>query len=140
MTKDVRTHSTKIEVSEPVPSEVAVGAEIILKVKVSCDAGCDLRGLPVKVTAPDGVVVTSEPATHDAEINETKTITLMSPQRVGEHAWSVVFPPHEIEGVLHEQSTLPISVRTTPHTTSLAVWDIPSPVVMGDRFEIKVGA
>ena len=27
-----------------------------------------------------------------------------------------------------------------PHATSLAVWDIPSPVVIGTLFEIKVGA
>ena len=140
MTKDARTHSTTVEVSEPVPSEVAVGAEIVLKVKVSCDAGCDLRGMPVKVTAPDGVVLTIALATHNAEINETEAITLMAPQRVGEHAWSVVFAPHEVDGILHEAKTLPISVRTRPHTTSLAVWAIPSPVVMGERFGIKVGA
>jgi hypothetical protein len=140
MTKDARAHSTTIEVSESVPSEVAIGADIILKVKVSCDAGCDLHGMPVKITAPDGVVATSALATQAAEINETEAITLMAPQRVGEHAWSIVFPAHEFEGVLHEQSTLSMSVRTRPHATSLAVWAIPSPVVTGERFGIKVGA
>ena len=56
-----------------------------------------------------------------------KPSRLMAPQRVGEHAWSIVFPAHEFEGVLHEQSTLSMSVRTRPHATSLAVWAIPSP-------------
>jgi hypothetical protein len=59
---------------------------------------------------------------------------------VGEHVWSIRFPAHESEGILHEECTLPVSVRTKPHGTSLAVWAIPSPVVMGERFTIKVGA
>ena len=140
MTKDVRTHSTKIEVSGDVPSEVAVGAEIILKVKVSCDAGCDLRGTPVKIAAPDGEAVMSELATCDAGINETADIALKAPQQVGEHVWSVAFAPREADGVLHEAKTIPVSVRTRPQATSLALWEIPSPVVMGERFGIKVGA
>src|SRR5207244_254664 len=134
------THSTTIELSGAVPSEVAVGADIILKVKVSCPAGCDLRGMPVKVTAPDGVAVASEIATCDAGINETADVTLKAPQQVGEHVLSVVFAPHEADGVLHEAKALPVSVRTRPHATSLAVWAVPSPVVMGERFGIKVGA
>src|SRR5438093_13225580 len=140
MTKDVQTHSTTIEVGGDVPSEVAVGADVVLKVKVSCPAGCDLRGMPVKVTAPDGAELTSELATCDAGINESAEIKLKTPQRVGEHVWRVVLAPHEVDGVLHEAKTLPVSVKTRPHATSLAVWAIPSPVVMGERFKIKVGA
>jgi uncharacterized membrane protein len=140
MTKDVRTHSTKIEMSGDVPSEVAVGAEIVLKVKVSCEAGCDLRGTPVKIATPDDVAVTSELATCDAGINETADIALKAPHQVGEHVWSVSFAPHEADGILHEPKTLPVSVKTRPQSTSLAVWDIPSPVVTGERFGIKVGA
>ena len=48
------THATTIEVIEPAPPEVAAGVEIVLKVKVSCAAGCDLGGMPVKITAADG--------------------------------------------------------------------------------------
>jgi len=140
MTEEVHTHLTTIEVGEPVPSELAVGADIILKLKVSCAAGCDMRGVPVEVTAPDGEVMTSELASFDARINETGEIALKAPLWVGEHVWSVSFPPHESEGGVHEQKTLSICVRTKPHATSLAVWAIPSPVVMGERFNVKVGA
>ena len=133
-------HATTIEVDAPVPSAVAVGAAIALKVKVSCAAGCDLRGMPVNIVAPDGVPVTHELAIHVAGISETGDITLRAPPRIGEHVWSISFPPHERAGILHEQSTLTIAVRTNPLASSLAVWDIPSPVVMGDRFTIKVGA
>jgi hypothetical protein len=41
---------------------------------------------------------------------------------------------------VHEESTLPVRFRTHPHGTSLAVWSIPSSVVRGERFGIKVGA
>jgi hypothetical protein len=127
-------------VSGTVSSEVAVGGDIILKVKVSCSAGCDLRGMPVKVTAPDGVVVTSELAACDSGINETADITLKTPLQVGEHVWRVELAPHEIDGVFHEAKPLPVSVTAKPHATSLAVWAIPSPVVTVERFGIKVGA
>ena len=140
MTKDVRPHSTTIELSGAVPSEVAAGADIVLRVKISCTEGCDLHGLPVEITPPDGAVVASELITCDAGINETADITLKTPQQVGEHVWSVAFAPPERDGVLHEAKPLSILVQTKPHMTSLAVWDIPSPVVMGEKFKIKVGA
>src|SRR2546427_2555540 len=99
MTETAPTHFTTIEVSAPVPSEVDVGADIILKFKVSCLAGCDLRGLPVEVTGPDGVVTRSELASAEAKINETGEIVLKAPPRLGEHVWSVRFPLHDAAGV-----------------------------------------
>jgi hypothetical protein len=139
----VQTHSTNIELSEPVPPELAVGSDLVLKVKISCPAGCDLRAVPVTVTGPDGLEVTIEPPSDHEPASADVTlrdISLKAPQQVGEHVWSVRFPPHESEGALHEECTLPVCVRTTPHGTSLAVWAVPSPVVMGERFSIKVGA
>jgi hypothetical protein len=36
-------------------------------------------------------------------------------------------------------ASTPISSTVTPHTTSVVAWDIPSAIVAGDRFRIKVG-
>ena len=140
MTKDIRAHSTTIEVSGAVPPEVTAGADVVLRVKISCTEGCDLHGLPVEITPPNGAVVASELITCDAGINETDDITLKAPQQVGEHVWGVAFAPPELDGVLHEAKPLSILVHIKPHMTSLAVWDIPSPVVMSEKFKIKVGA
>ena len=143
MTKDVQTHSTILELAEPAPAEVAVGSDLALQLKVSCPMGCDLSGVPVTVTGPDGQVMTIEPrAGHELAPGEVslRTIALNAPATVGEQAWSIRFPAHASEGVVHEQCMLPVSVRTMPHATSLAVWAIPSPVVMGERFSLKVGA
>jgi hypothetical protein len=129
-------HSTRIQAGEP--SDVAVGAELVLKVTLSCPAGCDLSGVPLAVVAPDGAAATIEPA--DGAGEDVRTVALTAPRQVGEHVWRISCAPHEVGGIRHEACTLPISVRTRPHETSLAVWAIPSPVVTGRRFSIKAGA
>jgi hypothetical protein len=122
-----------------IPPDVEAGTDIALTVKVSCPSGCDLRGRPVNVVAPDGVVMARELTTYEDKINETEDFALKAPTEVGEHAWSIVFPRHETESTVHEEGCLPISFRTKPHTTSMAVWDVPSPVVMNSSFIVKVG-
>ncbi len=143
----MQTHSTIIELAEPVPSEVPVGSDLVLQVKVSCPAGCDLSGMPLTVSGPDAEVMTIEPITGDDRAADAsprddalRAIALRTPQQVGEQAWSIRFPAHASEEVVHEECMLPVCVRTRPHATSLAVWEIPSPVVMGERLRIKVGA
>src|ERR1700694_4894544 len=128
MTKEVRTHSVNMELSEPLPPEVAVGRDFVLQVKVSCGAGCDLSGMPVTVTGPDGQVAAIEPRFDQERAPEQATlreIALKAPQQAGEHLWSVRFPAHEGDGIRHEECTLPVCMRTTPHATSLAVWAVP---------------
>jgi hypothetical protein len=141
--KDGQTHSTRLELSEPAPSELPIGSDLVLRVKLSCMSGCDLGALPLAITGPDGQVVAIEaPADHDAahEDNVLRDIALKAPGTVGAHVWTIRFPPHESDGVRHEECTLPVCVTTLPHATSLAVWAVPSPVVVGERFRIKVGA
>jgi hypothetical protein len=139
MAAELRTHATTIEVTEPAPPEVAAGADIVLKVKLSCAAGCELGGIPVKVTAADGAIIESN-ISAGAAPDEATDIVLKAPGRVGEHVWTVTFGPHECAGIPHVAASLPVQISTIPNATSLAVWAIPSPVVMGERFAIKVGA
>ena len=66
--------------------------------------------------------------------------TLVAPDEAGEHRWTLVIAqPGNKEGEIIEGS-LPLVLTTVPHAASLAVWDNPSPVVRGARFEVKVGA
>jgi hypothetical protein len=83
--------------------------------------------------------MTSELATYDEKGNETEDFALTVPKQVGGYAWSVLFPRHEIESVAHEECSLPISFRAIPHKTSMAVWDVPSPVATNGSFKVKVG-
>jgi len=133
------THQTKVEMSQPVPPEFEAGADIILKVKVSCPEGCDLRAIPVSVMAADEIIGSSELAAFEDAVNETEIFTLKAPGQVGEHTWTVLFPGHEIEGTDHLEGSLAVSFTTLPHPTSMAVWDVPSPVIMNRSFKAKVG-
>jgi hypothetical protein len=134
VTADLRTHATTIEVIGPTPPEVAVGADFVLKVKVWCAAGCELDDMPLTVTAADGTVVAGVLG------HETADVTLTAPRRTGEACWNLVCGPHESAGIRHDETALPVRIDIIPHATSLAVWAIPSPVVMGENFAIKVGA
>jgi hypothetical protein len=112
-----------------------------LKVKVSCPHGCDLRERVINIVTRDGVVAGSSPLAEFAgNVNETTEFTFMAPDEVGEYSWTVVFPKEQTDDLLHEEGLLPITVRTLAHDTSLAVWGVPSPIVMGHPFRIQVGA
>jgi hypothetical protein len=139
-TKDLQIHATTIALCEPAPAELAVGSDFVLQVELSCAAGCDLGSMPVTVTDPDGLVTTIEPRADQTPSEALRDIALRAPPQPGEHVWSIRFPPHESAGLRHEECTLPVAIIIKPHATSLAVWAVPSPVVMGERFNIKVGA
>ena len=136
---EVRTHTTTIELGEPAPQEVAVGSDFVVRLKLTCAEGCDLRALPVCVVAADAKVSSSDSPGGDAE-EGIREVVLKAPSQVGEHVWTIAVGTDEIAGVIHAGEPLPIRATTKPHATSLAVWDIPTPVVIGTLFEIKVGA
>lgn len=134
-------HPTTVALSRAPAAEVDAGTDIVLKVKVSCPHGCDLRERVVNVLAPDGVVVAASRLAEFADhINETTEFAFMVPDDAGEYSWTLVFPKLEVEGLVHEEGSLPIRVRTMAHDTSLAVWGVPSPIVMDHPFRIHVGA
>ena len=135
-----RIHETNLELSQAVPPEVAVGAELAVKVKVWCPSGCDFRGGSVTVKSAKETVAIAKLTECDDGRSETSGLTIKAPGQLGEYAWSILVPRRKVRGVVHKRSALPISFRTMPHATSLAVWVNPSPVVMGHPFKIKVGA
>jgi hypothetical protein len=148
MTAVAAAHATVMTVEDV--AEVAVGAEFVLTVRVSCPAGCDLSGIPIEVMAPDNATTTVPPLYPPppagegregaADIAVARRIALKAPLRVGEHVWRLSCAAHKTSGWYHDVSLLRVPVRVRPHETSLAVWAIPSPVVTGRPFAIKVGA
>jgi hypothetical protein len=136
-----RTHPTSVALGRPPAAEVDAGTDIVLKIKVSCPFGCDLRGRVINVMAPDGAVVAGSGLAEFADnANETTEFAFRAPHEVGEYSWRLVFPEHEAGGLVHEESSFPITVRAVAHDTSLAVWGVPSPIVIGHPFRIHVGA
>ena len=139
--EEPRTHPTSVALSRPLAAEVDAGTNIVLKIKVSCPYGCDLRGRVIDVIAPGGAVVARSGLADFADhANETTDLAFMAPDEVGEHSWTLMFPKHQAEGLVHQEGSLPITVRAIAHDTSLAVWGVPSPIVIGHPFRIHVGA
>ena len=139
MANDLQRHQINLELKQAAPLAVDAGIEMSLQVEVWCPFGCDLRGRPVSVIAEGETVTTIQLQAFDEKRNNTEAFALRAPEHVGEHTWSIVFPSIETEGVLHEEGTLPVAFRTEAHRTSLAVWDVPSPVVVGSGFRAKIG-
>jgi hypothetical protein len=122
------------------PGVVDAGAEMTLRGNVSCSPLCDLRGYSLIVKDHAGAEAARIELTEfDGEANRTNELVLKAPLTVGEHTWSALCPAVEKNGTSYIESSAQISFTVTSHTTYVAAWDIPSYVVVGERFKIKVG-
>jgi hypothetical protein len=140
MARELQSHHTNTEMIQSAPQQVDAGSDIALKVKVACSSGCDLRDKAVRIIAQDGGVAKEVMLTGcEEEINETDEFAVRAPTELGEYTWSAVFPTQEEEGVAHEESAAPFSFTVRSHSTSIAVWDVPSPIGFGARYTVKVG-
>lgn len=124
----------------PLPLEVLAGKDAALVVRVSCPDRHDCTGLSIKVTGPASpeasYVLAADPDGREA----MAVIALTPPPQLGEHVFHITMPSHEIDGRLYSEAALDVLVRVMPQLTSLAVWDIPTSVVMGAAFTIRAGA
>jgi hypothetical protein len=129
----------RLELAEPVPPEVPVGADVLLQVRVS-GAARDLTGGRIEVVAGAEIVAAAMLIAFRDNFNETAAFAVRAPVGVETFSWTIRFPPQEIGGVAYEGSALPVASQTRPHCSSLAVWSVPSPARVGDRFAVMVGA
>src|SRR4029453_625175 len=112
------------------PLLVDAGAEMTLHGTVSCTPARDLRGHKLLIKDDAGADVGSIEIAHfDGETSETDEFVARAPVKAGAYIWSAVC----------EGTSSPISFSVKSHTTSVAVWDIPSAVVIGEKFRIRVG-
>lgn len=169
MTEKIQTHETTTFLVMAPPAELDAGSEMVLKVRVSCASGCKLDGKAVRIIDRDGALVKElelaspeEPhpdetlavkaapqefasdVTTPAEdttkvVNETDEFVVKSPLKPGEYAWTALFPAQENKDVLHQESSASFSFVVKPHKTSMTVWDVPSPIVLGSKFKLKAG-
>jgi len=134
-----RVHETSTSLVKPTLAEFYAGTDIPIKVRVSSPCGCDLRGNTVNIIAEGTPIRQLELVEFDGAANETEELLVRAPIDAGEYAWVVAFPAQEKDGVLHEGSSVPLSLLVKPHMASIAVWDVPSPLVVGERFKARVG-
>jgi len=128
-----------LTVNARLPIEAAAGDEIVLSAQASCPAGHDRSHLAIAFTAPDGTTTAHALAIHADGVSETASFAFRAPPRLGEHIFRLTLAQHEIAGTRYREAVLQVPVKVRPQATSLAVWDVPSPVVAGARFCIKAG-
>jgi hypothetical protein len=122
------------------PEVVDAGAEATLQAEVSCVPACDLRGHCISIQDQTGADIgTVELSTFDGRANESGGFIVKAPIQAGTYAWSAMCPPLVKEGIAYVEVSTPIHFTVKPHTTSVVVWDIPSAVVIGERFRTKIG-
>jgi len=123
----------------PLQDEFDAGADFAIVIALA-PSGPDLQGAPFKILQLDRVITSGELPELTGERHDTATITATAPAQVGAFMWTFVLPAHDVDGTHYDESSLSFSFNTRPHPTSLAVWDNPSPVVIGEPFSVKVGA
>jgi hypothetical protein len=122
------------------PGVVEAGAEMTLQGKVSCSPACDLRGHTLLIKDEAGADACSVELTEfDGKTNDTRELVVKAPARPGGYLWSAVCPAVVKGDTSYPEASTPISFTVTPHTINVVVWDIPSAIVAGERFRIKVG-
>jgi hypothetical protein len=129
-----------LEIVPPVPPEVPVASSITFIVRASCAEASDLCGGRVEIRAAGQVVAEPALVAHRDGFTQTAAIEIRAPAEIGAHGLTVVFPRQKIGEDVYEEILLPVSFRTIPHGTSLAVWAVPSPVPVGGAFSVTVGA
>jgi hypothetical protein len=140
VTGEVQGHETSTSMVKAALLELDAGTDMALKVRVSCSSNCNLQGSKVRIVDDEGAAVKEiELVTFDGTGNETDEFVVKAPIEPGEYTWTAVFPAQEKEGVLHQESSTPFSFIVKPHATSMAVWDVPSPIVFTTKFKLKVG-
>src|SRR5262245_32015346 len=113
--EDARTHPITVTMSRAPSPEVDAGTQIILRVKVSCPHGCDLRERVIGIVTSDGSVAGNSPLVEFANhVNETTEFAVVAPDEVGEHSWTVVFPK-EADDPVHTEASVPMTVTTLAH-------------------------
>lgn len=144
-----------LDVSEPPPEPVDLGARFHFVVAIETDAPVDLAGAPLEVfhgadkvasfvlpaiTLRDPQADDYDPRNGPVDFRPGARIELMAPDRVGSFDWRLVLPAGERDGVAWERAELDFSFATAIHRASLAAWDVTSPVVAGQTLSVTVGA
>ena len=122
------------------PEIVDAGAEMILRAEMSCSPPCDLRGHRLEVKdqtgADAGIIELTE---YDGEKSTSGTLKLSAPLQTGEYIWSALCPAYSTQDVSYTQTSAAISFTVKPHTIRVLAWDIPTAVVVDEKFKLKIG-
>lgn len=146
----------QIELMAPFVEEVDIAAPLRLKLALETEAAEEMAAAPFEIIDEQGTVVAAgvlpeitqldpdsdeyDPRNGPVDTRPFAAIEMAAPEEIGTFYWRVVLPQVDADGVLRERAELAFTFRTRVHSTSLAVWDNPSPIARGTMFPLKVGA
>ncbi len=138
--RDGDAHRVTLGPDAWISGRVPAGRAVRVRIRAECSRGCDLAGGAVTIHREHGVVAGGILAAAEGGAFETEPLTFPAPAGPGVHRLSVTLenPPGGV-GRHTGRIELP-PFETEAHRTSVAVWDVPSPVVTGDPVEVKIGA
>jgi hypothetical protein len=139
----------------PAPADVDIGALFVLALAISASSEVDLEGASFNVLQGDEIVCTGvlppisradpdddsfDPRDGPRDMRDHVFITLRAPHLKGDFEWALVIPAQEVAGIEHRGAAFLFSFRTNNHKVGLVSWDVPTSIVCGEAFTIKVGA
>lgn len=127
-------------VVEAAPDNVDAGAVMMLHAEVSSSPPSDLRGQGVVIKDQSGADLgVLELTEFDGEASSIGTLKITAPLQTGEHVWSAVFPAHTTREISYREVSADISFTVKPHAIRVLAWDVPTAVVGGEAFKMKIG-
>lgn len=139
--RDGEAHRLTLRPDRWFSGRVPAGRAVRVRIRAECSRGCDLAGAAVTIHGPDGALAAGILAAAGGGTFETEPLTVPAPAGLGIQRLSVALEdPPCCAGLLAGHEDLP-PFETEAHRTSVAVWDVPSPVVTGGVVEeVKIGA
>lgn len=126
-----------IEVS---PETIDAGAEMTHGGTLSCTPPCDLSGQSIAIKDEGGAELgVLDILDFEDDANVTGELVVTAPLQPGEYSWLAVCPAHTSDGASYEESTASLSFTVKAHTTRIVAWEIPTTIVAGEKFKMKVG-
>jgi len=122
------------------PDPADAGAELFVDLHAECDPRCNLAGWRVLVSDGGGAQIGGSAFETSGDGENVASLVLKAPDAPGEYRWEVVLPALTQDGVPYMESSAPLSFSVRPHETHLTVWDIPTAIVAGETFGVKIGA
>ncbi len=132
-------HQLHLSMVKALPDQVEAGAEMKLQLRIVCSEGCELKGRSLAIMAGEAALLDKiELYKYGETANYTSKFSLQAPFAPGKYAWTVVLSPSE-QDPLHAECLMPFTLHVKPHVTSIAVWDVASPIEVDSSFKIKAG-
>jgi hypothetical protein len=137
MKQEKATAPIGIALKEAPPASVDAGAEFSISALLNWPESVACEGATFLVS--EGRRTLHEAALPESAADGSVSLALRAPDEVGEHRLKLIVASGE-KAAERAEGALDFVLTTVPHETSLAVWDVPSPVVRNARFEVKAGA